>query len=94
MIYHARSYMYKGIATRSDENEQKSFTDQHETILFIARLTTRKRRRTIGTKRWKEHDVIVLLLSQSYCLKMSRGFRFSKQKTAANLLLYKRNILF
>ena len=33
----------KGLATRSDENEQKSFTGQHETISFITRPATRKR---------------------------------------------------
>ena len=38
----------KGLSTRSDGNEQKSFTDQHETILFIATPATRKR--TSSTK--------------------------------------------
>ena len=42
----------------------------------------------------KMQNFIVLLLSQLYCLKVSRGFRFLKQKTAAHLLLYKRNQLF
>ena len=85
---------FLGIATRSYENEQKSFTGQHETILFSARPATQKRRHTSSTKQWKKHNVIVLLLSQLYCLKMGRAFRFLKQKTTANLLLYKKNILF
>ena len=68
----------KGVATRSDENEQTSFTGQHETISFIARPATQTRRLTRSTKRWKELNVIVLLLNQLYCLKMSRGFRFLK----------------
>ena len=37
MLFHLKHRRKaKGIATRSDENEQKSFTGQHETISFIA----------------------------------------------------------
>ena len=37
---------FKGNATCSDENEQKSFTGQHETISFIATPATQKQRHT------------------------------------------------
>ena len=61
----------KTAATCSDENKQNcSQVGQLETILFIARHATRKRRHPSSTKRWKGHSVIVLLLSQLYCLEM------------------------
>ena len=58
------------MAKRSDENDQKSFTGQHETISFIASPATQKRKHTSGTKQWKEHNVIVLPLIQLFCSKM------------------------
>ena len=72
----------------------QSFTGQHETISFIAKPATRKQRHTSITKRWKEHDVIILLLSQLYCLIMSRGFRFFKTKNSIKLTtLYMKHIV-
>ena len=41
----------------------------------------------------KKQIAIVLLLSQLYCLKMSRGFCFLKQKATANLIFYKKNMV-
>ena len=75
---------FKGLATRSDENEP---------ISFIARPATQTRRHTSSTKRWKEHNVFVLLLNQLYCLKISRGFRFLKQKTTEFTTLQKKYIV-
>ena len=39
------------LATRSDENEQKSFTGQHETVSFFARPATQKLRHASSMKR-------------------------------------------
>ena len=76
-----------GIATRSDENERNSFYVNTE--LFRLWHVIRGRSHASSTKRWKGHNVIVLLLNQLYCLEVGRGFHFLKQKTA-NLLLYKK----
>ena len=55
----AAAIVPKGIATHSDENEQKSFAVQHETISFIARPATQKQRHTSITKRWKENTMLL-----------------------------------
>ena len=46
------------------KTNKKTFKGHHETISFIARPSTQKRRDTSSAKRWKEHNVIALLLNQ------------------------------
>ena len=58
----------------------KSFRGQHGTVSSITTSATEERRSTSSRKRSKEYNVIVLLLSQLYCLKTSSGFRLLEKK--------------
>ena len=63
VLFSALRPVHPYVATSSYENEQNG-SPVNANISFIARTVTQKRRRTSSTKRWKEHNVIVLLLSQ------------------------------
>ena len=65
----------KVLPHRSDENEQNR--SQVNTKLFRSLLeVAHTNEDTSSIKRWKERNVIVLLLSQLYCLKLGGCFRF------------------
>ena len=86
----------KGIATRSDENEQNR--SQINTKLFRSPLDLPDTLLDTPVVQSDGKNTTLLfancIVCQLYCLKISRGFRFMKQNTKANLLLYKRYLLF
>ena len=75
------SFQAKGVATRSNKNEQSC--SQVNTKRFRSLLDQPHKNEDSPVVRSggkKERNAVVFLLSQLYCLKMSRGFRFLKQK--------------
>ena len=66
----------KGVAPRSVKNEKNRLQVNTKLFRSLLDLPHKRGRQPGSTKRWKKHNVIVLLLSQLYCLKMGRGFRF------------------
>ena len=77
------------LATRSDENEQNR--SQVNMKLFRSSLDLPHEDEDTPVVRSDGKNTMLLFC---YGLKMSRGFRCLKPKSTANLLLYKRNILF
>ena len=93
-MYQLQETIPKGLATRNGENKQNR--SQVNTNRFRSSLNLPHENEDTPVVQSDEKNTMLLflLLSQFYCLKMIRGFRFFQQKTTANLLLYKIYILF
>ena len=66
----------ENLARCSDENELNHEQSNTKLFLPIARRAKSQRKHANNAKRLKAYNVIVLVLSQLYCLKIGRGFRF------------------
>ena len=62
-----------------------------KTISSLARSATHKRWHSSSARRSKEHNVIVLIFSQLFCLEMGRGFRLLKKRDS---YYFTKNIFF
>ena len=77
-----------GIARRGDETGQDRA--RINTNYFVH--GTCKQRHASSARRLKKHNVPVLILSQSCCLEMDRGFRFLKKEKAAKFTTLEKKI--